>query len=429
MKTKIFISIIATALVILTSCSNANKKADEHEGHDEHENELPEGIVLLGKPQRDALELKLGEIQDRNLTTLVKTNGELEVSPKSKADITAYIGGNVKEIKVFHADMVVKGQVLATLEHPDYITLQEEFSEAANKLVYLKQEYERQKQLFENEVGAGKDYQQTKSEYKTMQSKYSGLKTRLEMLNMDVNAIENGQIFREIAIKSPISGYVSEVNIKMGAFIDAQTKMFSVSDNSDIHADFLVYEKDIHLLKIGQRIDFTVSNHPGEEFRAKIFAIAKEFQNDTRAVLVHAKLDKPNDKLIPGVYVSGHVHTDQIFTKALPESAIVTEGTKSYIFIKDDEAAKKFLHADEHGHDEGEHVAEENDHEEHNEVEHDKENEAWAFRMIEIIPGVTDNGYVEIRLIDSISANAQIVMNAAYYLLSDLQKSENKHEH
>ncbi|HRX11255.1 MAG TPA: efflux RND transporter periplasmic adaptor subunit [Draconibacterium sp.] len=424
MKIKTGISIITAVLVILTSCVNQNRKADEHHEHSEHENELPEGVVVLGKAQRDALDLKLGSLQDRNLTTLVKTNGQLEVSPKSKADITAFIGGNVKSIKVFHGDKVSKGQVLATLEHPDYILLQEEFSEAANRLVFLQQEYERQKQLFDNEVGAGKDYQQIKADYKTMQSKYSGLKTRLEMLNMDVKSIENGQIFREIEIKSPISGYVSEVNIKMGAFVDAQTKMFSVSDNSDIHADFQVYEKDIHLLKIGQRIDFTVSNHPEEEFEAKIFAIAKEFQNDTRAVLVHAKIDRPNDNLIPGVYVSGHIHTDQVFTKALPESAVVTEGTKSYIFIKNNDVAEKYLHADEHNHE----AATENDNK-NKEAEHIEENEAWAFSMIEVIPGVADEGYVEIRLIDSIPENAQIVMNAAYYLLSDLQKSETKHEH
>ena len=58
-----------------------------------------------------------------------------------------------------------------------------------------------------------------------------------------------------------------------------------------------------------------------------------------------------------------------------------------------------------------------------------EESQAWAFRIIEIIPGVTDDGYVEIRPIDSIPANAKIVMNAAYYLMSDLQKSETKHEH
>jgi len=422
MNTKIIIPAIAISLFFLSACSNVNKKevVEEDPGH--LENELPEGVVLLGKPQRDALELQLGEIQNRNLTTLVKTNGQLEVSPKSKADITAFIGGNVKEIKVFHGDKVFKGQVLATLEHPDYIALQEDFAEAANRLEYLQKEYERQKMLFENEVGAGKDYQQIKADYNTMKSRYNGLKARLEMINMDAAAIEKGQIFREIAVKSPITGFVSEVNIKVGAFIDAQTKMLSVSDNSDIHADFLVYEKDVHLLKIGQKIDFTVSNQPGKELTAYIFAIAKEFQKDARAVLVHAKVENVPANLIPGVYVSGHVHTDQIFTKALPESAIVTEGTKSYIFIKDDESAEKYLHADEH---ENEGIeAEKQPQEGQNE-----ESQAWAFRMIEIIPGVTDDGYVEIRPIDSIPANAKIVMNAAYYLMSDLQKSETKHEH
>ena len=129
MKTKIFIAIVAMAT--LMSCNSNNNSG--HEG-EEHEENGVEGVVVLKKNQREALNLKLGSFLMRNLTTVVKTNGQLEVPPASSADVTAIIGGNVKSIKVFHGDRVSKGQVLAVLEHPDYIVLQQEFSEGANKL-------------------------------------------------------------------------------------------------------------------------------------------------------------------------------------------------------------------------------------------------------------------------------------------------------
>ena len=133
----------------------------------------------------------------------------MEVPPSSIADITAIIGGNVKEIRVFHGDKVKKGQVLAVLEHPDYISLQEEFSEIANKLEFLEKEYNRQKELFENNVGAGKDYQQVKSEYNTAKSRYEGLKSRLHLLNLSTENVKNGSISNTIRIISPINGYVN----------------------------------------------------------------------------------------------------------------------------------------------------------------------------------------------------------------------------
>lgn len=115
----------------------------------------------------------------RNLTTVIKVNGQLEVPPANSAEVTAVIGGNVKSINVFYGDQVRKGQQLVVLEHPDYIVLQENFAEAASRLEFIKKEYKRQKELFENNVGAGRDFQQTKSEYNTIKAKYEGLKSRL----------------------------------------------------------------------------------------------------------------------------------------------------------------------------------------------------------------------------------------------------------
>ena len=90
-----------------------------------------------------------------------------------------------------------------------------------------------------------------------------------------------------------------------------KTRLLSITDNREIHADFMVYENDVHLIENGQKVDFTVSNRPGEELSATIFAIGKEFEPNTRAVHIHARLDKNPGNLIPGMYVSGHIHTDE----------------------------------------------------------------------------------------------------------------------
>ncbi|MDP3462197.1 MAG: efflux RND transporter periplasmic adaptor subunit [Bacteroidales bacterium] len=421
MKNKIFIAIIAIAT--LTSCSS-NKKSGHEE--DVHEENTVEGVVILNKNQQEALKLKLGTIQMRNLTTVVKTNGQLEVPPSSSADVTAIIGGNVKSIKVFHGDKVAKGQLLAVLEHPDYIVLQEQFSEVANKLEYLEKEYERQKELFENNVGAGKDYQQAKSEYNTAKSKYAGLKSRLQLINLSPDKIEEGIISNTVNIIAPINGFVNDVNIKVGTYVDAKDKLFAITDNSDMHADFMIYENDVHLVKEGQTVHFTVSNRPDEEFTATVFAIGKEFEANTRAVHIHARLNEKVSGLISGMYISGHLHTDKQFTQTLPNDAIVTEGTKSFIFIVDNEALES-KEIDEHdGHDHG--TEEKAEAHADNDSGHN-DNGEMAFRMVEVITGLKDDGYTQITLIDSLPENTQVVLNSAYYLLSEIGKGETSHEH
>jgi cobalt-zinc-cadmium efflux system membrane fusion protein len=104
--------------------------------------------------------------------------------------------------------------------------------------------------------------------------------------------------------------------------------------------------------------------------------------------------------LIPGMYISGHLHTDEKLTRTLPNNAFVSEGTKSFIFIEDDNALEE---------------------------QHQKEG-LKAFKMVEVITGQKDDRYTEVHLLDSLPENTQIVMNAAYYLLADMNKEETNHE-
>lgn len=407
MKTTIFFAL--GALATLASCGG--QQTNEKHNEPEAEHRETKNVVMLNERQREALNLQLGKFEMRNLTTMVKTNGQLEVPPAASADITAVIGGNVKAIKVFHGDKVNRGQVLAMLEHPDYIALQEDFAETASKFEFLEQEYNRQKELFDNQVGSGKDFQLVKSEFNTIKSKYEGLKARLRMLNLSPESVLSGNISGTIPIVSPISGYVNDVSIKLGTYVDAKDKLFRITDNREIHADFMVYENDVNLLKEGQKIDFTVANRPGEELTATIFAIGKEFEPNTRSVHIHARLDRAEPNLLPGMYVSGHIHTNQNYVRTLPSDAVVTEGTKSYIFVLDNTVA-----ADDHDH----------AGEEHN---HEAEGQVMAFRMVEVVTGTQEGNYTEVKLLGALPENTSVVLNAAYYLQADLGKEETEHEH
>ncbi len=408
------------SMLILISCQSPNN-GEEEPGHDE---EHHPGVVVLSRAQIKAIDLKLGSFKMRNLTTVVKINGQLEVPPSGTAAITAIVGGNVKEIHVFHGDKVSKGQLLAVLEHPDYISLQEEYAEIANKYEFLTLEYKRQKELFQNNVGTGRDFQQIQSELNTARAKHEGLKSRLQLLNISPEKVMEGRISNSIPLVSPISGYVNEINTKVGIFADARDILFTISDNSLVHADFMVFEKDVHLVEPDQLIHFTVSNRPEKEYTATIFAIGKEFEANLRAVHVHAKINEETNGLIPGMYITGHLHTDGELSKTLPNDAIVVEGEKSYIFVLVKDPEEKTEGSSGHnqeasGPDEG--ASEKGS-------GHQEEGQL-SFRMVEVIPGKSDEGYTQIELPEPISENTEIVLNTAYYLLAEMKKMETEHVH
>ncbi len=470
-KTKL--SIIALLLMlaaVISSCAGSSAEKQEEDEHDH--NEATEGMAVLSQTQRDAINLKVGSVSMRNMSAIIKANGVLKVSPTDKAEITSFMGGNVKSIKVFQGDKVRKYQVLATLEHPDFIKLQQEFIQASQNYLFSKKEYERQKELFENNAGSGKAFQKTESEYQSNKAQYEGLKIRLKMLNLDCQAIEKGNLATEVKIISPIAGYVNQIDISLGSFVNSETKMFTISNNNNIHADLLVYEKEIADLSVGQKARLKVANMPDVELDAKIFSIAKEYKKDEKAVIVHAHIKNAPDKLIAGSYVSGDIFTQNVNVQSVPETAIVQDGGKKYIFVFDEkgsiaaneehkEGADDHDHgdnnqgADDHdqdvdNHDQGaddhDHDADDHDHDadkndqdadnhDHDADDHDHssyesfKNHKIAFRMVEVITGIEDNGYVAIKLIEPLSKDAQIVLDGAFYLLSDLKKSEAAHVH
>ncbi len=381
--------IVALFAFTVISCNNAPVENKKEKGNEAESEEL----VILNKNQMEALNLKTGTFSKRNLTSVIKVNGTLTVSPRDKADVGPVIGGNVEKINVFEGDKVTKGQTLVVLRHPDYITLQEEFSVLAGKVDYLEKEYLRQKQLFENNVGAARDYQKAMYEYNTARARYESLRQQLLLLNLSPEKVKRGEITSAVELKAPISGYVSGITVKIGTYAQGGQRLFKIIDSKAVHVDFPVYENDVHSVRKGQKLHFKVSGHDNEEYTATVFAVEKEFMNNARAVIAHASINNGEGAgLIPGMYFSGHLHTDSSYVSCLPDEAIVDEGTKSFIFVVDKEKSR--------------------------------DKKLTAFKPVEVIKGLSDEGYTQVSTLNPLPKDALIALNSAYYLLSDMKKEE-----
>ncbi|WAC01647.1 efflux RND transporter periplasmic adaptor subunit [Lacinutrix neustonica] len=368
---------------------------EEEGGHNEEEGE--EGVVMLSNDQIETVGLKTKLLEKRNLGNNIKVTGRLELFPQDKANISPFMGGNVRSIKVIEGDKVRKGEVLAYLEHPDIISMQQEYQEKNDELVFLKQDFERKKILFDKGVSSGKEFQMAQSKFRSTTSSVNGLRSKLRLLGINASKVEQGEIYSAIPITTPISGYVDEVMVSLGDYVAPQTKMFAVSDNSKIHLDLKVYEKDIPKVKEGQKIIFTVASKPDELLTAEVHSIGKTFEEDPKALHVHADIDNKNGELLPGMYVEGRIAEGQKSGYAVREDAIVKEGEQSYIFIVDEDE--------------------------------ETEENTVKFRRIPVSTGVNDLGFVEINIPSEMAKNIRVVTVGAYTLSSEMVKGELEHGH
>lgn len=400
MKNKAIASTIFLALtMVFTSCNNKQKE----EGHNEESATSEkmeydeEGVVEITMQQAETIGLEMKPLGKKSLGNTIKVTGQLELFPQDRANISPFVGGNVRSIKVIEGDKVNKGQVLAYLEHPDIISIQQEYQEKNDELVFLKQDFERKQTLYDKGVSSGKEFQMAQSKFRSTTSSVNGLRSKLRLLGINTDKVVQGQIYSAVPITTPISGYVDDVMVSLGDYVAPKTKMFTVSDNSEIHVDFKVYEKDIRKVKEGQEIYFTVAAKPDEVLKAKIHALGKTFENDPKALHVHADIHNEDKELLPGMYVEGRIVQDEKMAFAVPEDAIIKEGEQSFIFILDEEGKK--------------------------------EENKMKFKMIPVTVGITDLGYVEINLPTEIVQDVKVVTKGAYTLSSEMMKGELEHGH
>lgn len=394
---KLIISILIS--IALVSCGNdAHDHSEEghsHEeelvnaggdNHDDHGDEN-ENIVEIYSNVYETMGVKLDSLSSRNMSEAVYATGHLRVPPSNEATATAMVGANIKSIRIIEGEKVRKGQTLVTLEHPNLIEIQTEFVELASNLDYLKTEFEREEKLYNADASSGKSFQKAKSDYLTTKARYNGQKKMLKMLNINTEKVLEGEISDVISVRSPIEGYVNKIAVKTGQYINPNDVIVDIVNNHHVHVDLMVFEKDAMKVKIGQEVRFTTEFLPGEEFMANIISVGKSFEEEPKAIHIHAEISDNKEGLIPGIYVKGSILIDLHEVKALPESAVISDKGKSYIFT---------------------HIGSNDEH--------------TMFERVEVKTGIVKDGWIEIAAVVGDADLSKIVYNKAYTLQAEKDK-------
>jgi len=379
LRIKKYISIIIIGLLV--SCSEEIKTEGAHE-HTQDENE-----VEFTKEQFKTAQIQVGNIEQKTMNRILKVNGVLDVPPQNIVSISTIFGGTIKSTDLLEGMKVRKGQVIASIQNPDFIEIQQNYLDYKSQLDYLELEYDRQKDL--TDVNAKKTLQKAKSEYESMFAKVQGMKARLNLLNISTKSLEKGNIQSSISITSPISGYVTKVNTNIGSFVTPSDVLFRIADTEHLHAELTVFEKDIQQVKIGQKVRFLLANGDLER-KASVYLIGREI-NENRSVNIHCHLDKEDKELIPGMYLSALIECSSNIVSAIPSKSIVEFEGKKYIFIQNQTMHKGEL----------------------------------IFKMVEVNIGIIEGDYTEIRTEMNLE-NEKIVIQGAYDILSKMKNSDSE---
>ncbi len=393
--TYIFTLLLSTT--ILLSCNS--KAAEEAVAEEHHEEE--DNTVELTDAQYKTAGIELGKVEQKQISGTIKVNGVLDVPPQQLVSVSVPLGGFLKNTELLQGSHVTKGQVIATIENLDFIQMQQDYLEAKNQLEFAEADYKRQQELSKENVNAQKTLQQAKSNYASWQAKANGLREKLKMININFASLEKGNITGIVYLYAPITGYVTEVNVNIGKFVNPSDVIFEIVDTHHLHAELTVFEKDVPKLKIGQKVRFTLANETKER-TATVYLLGREISTD-RTIRIHCHIDNEDTQLLPGMYLKAAVETGGALVAALPDEAIIDFQGKKYIFIPfAAEAPKEAKTEGKEGH---------------------------HFTMTAIQIGNSETGFTEVILPEGFDVNTGVVTKNAYSILSKIKNSEEEGGH
>ena len=333
MKRNIYIIVVFSLLFTFFSCGEKKNQTTESQNEN---NTIQDSRIQITQAQFDQSKMVLGGLEDKQFPNAISVTGLIDVPPENRAVVNATMGGYIKTTPLLIGDKVKKGQVLVTIENPEFVTLQQNYMEVHAQLTYLKAEYDRQVTMKAENITSQKSFLKAESDYKTAVAKHSGLEKQLSMLNISPSRVRAGNITSVVSVLAPISGSITVVNVTKGAYVSPASPILEIIDNDHIHIELSVFEKDIMAVKKGQKIDFKIPEASKKTYKAEVHLVGTSIEPN-RTIRVHGHLEnEAGNNFLVGMFVEADIITGTISAKALTNESIIEVDGVSFVLVLDE---------------------------------------------------------------------------------------------
>ena len=342
--------------------------------------EPAEHTVALSLAQFKNANLVVGTLLQKEISALIRVKGKVDVPPQKLMSVSVPLGGYLKSSNLLPGMRVQQGEVIAVVEGEQYIQLQQDYLMAKEKLVWLEQEYNRQRELLATQSAPQKTFQMASADFSSQQVLVNALFQKLKLVGIQPENVTKDKISASISVRSGLSGYVAAVHVNAGKYLTPSDVLFEIISTDDIHLALKIFEKDIPMLQIGQSVMAYTNQQPEKKYPCRIILMGKEIAAD-RSIEIHCHFNQHNLSLLPGTFMNAEIEVKNKAATVLPDDALVRFNNQQYVFVQTD---------------------------------------SLQFVMKEVQPGISENGYTQI--INGVDMlKDKIVIRGSYTLLMMLK--------
>jgi membrane fusion protein (multidrug efflux system) len=237
-------------------------------------------------------------------------------------DVTAKISNRITAIRFREGQQVKQGDVLVEFDSEQ---VRASLAEAQAALDESSSQFKRSRELFTTKALSESQLDQIRATLSANEARVAGARSQLN----------------DTIIRAPFAGRVGLRQVSLGGFVSPGTVITTLDDTSVIKLDFSVPEVFLSSLREGMEISAGTAAYPTEKFKGKVSSIDSRVDPVSRAVLVRARLDNPDGRLKPGMFMTVRLMRTEAPALLIPEQALVPEGERKFVFLVRDGKAVK----------------------------------------------------------------------------------------
>jgi len=319
-------SFIIAASLILLACNSSTPEVEEVE----HVNNQ---TIELTSEQVNTAGILLSTPAKRAIASEIMLQGYMEAPPGNLISVSAPYGGYVKSTPLLQGMHLHKGDLIATIEHQDYLTIQKDYLDTENQLKLAQAELQRQEQLFSGEASSEKVLQEARSRVQGLLISKGALKEKLDFCGIDATKLNAGNMSRTITLNSPVNAFVRTVNANRGKYIDAREVIAELIDTDHLHVELKAYEKDLQFIHEGAPIRFTTAANSNKVNMAHVHLVGKSIGED-RSITIHGHLDEESASFTPGESVTAFILPRADSALSVESEAVFSQDKHNYVFLE-----------------------------------------------------------------------------------------------
>ena len=261
--------------------------------------------------------------------------GKVQFNEDRTVRILAPLPGQALDFQLRVGDPVEKDQLLFSIKSREVAALVTDYLENQRDLDLARKTYNMNKDLFEHQAASRISLQQAESDLGKATAHVARSEEALRVLGIDPQeAAQDGGLRSRVPVRSPITGTLIERNLTAGQYVQADsTALLTIADLTTVWVLVDVFERDIHLVRAGQKAQVVAAAYPDRRFTANVERISDKVDPDSRTIKVRLLVANPDILLKPEMFITASLELSEGGAAIqVPAGAVFTEDGKSYVF-------------------------------------------------------------------------------------------------